>query len=98
MLRVQPDAIDEPRPHSCHLQKYSRMRRSVCRQRRRHSPDGHALQNRLPPVLEKPELYAVYRGCFSKVLSNGCFVELEGFRKKAEGLVHNSNISKQKWV
>ena len=47
---------------------------------------------------EKPEVYGVYRGRVSNVLEFGCFVELQGFRKKAEGLVHTSNISKQRWV
>ena len=40
----------------------------------------------------------MYRGRVSNVLEFGCFVELQGFRKKAEGLVHTSNISKQRWV
>ncbi len=47
---------------------------------------------------EKPDVYGVYRGCVSNVLEFGCFVELQGFRKKAEGLVHTSNISKQRRV
>ena len=46
---------------------------------------------------EKPELYGVYRGRVSNVLEFGCFVELQGFRMKAEGLVHTSNIAKQRW-
>lgn len=45
---------------------------------------------------EKPDVYGVYRGRVSNVLEFGCFVELQGFRKKAEGLVHTSNISKQR--
>lgn len=71
-----------------------------CRDRRRRSPDGHAARNRPPPapLPEKPELYGVYRGRVSNVLEFGCFVELQGFRKKAEGLVHTSNISKQRRV
>ena len=71
-----------------------------CRNRRRRSPDGHSARNRPPPapMPERPEVYGVYRGRVSNVLEFGCFVELQGFRKKAEGLVHTSNISKQRWA
>ena len=71
---------------------------SNCRDRRRRSPDAYASRNKPPPapMPEKPEVYGVYRGRVSNVLEFGCFVELQGFRKKAEGLVHTSNISKQK--
>ena len=71
-----------------------------CRDRQRRSPDGHAARKRPAPapLPEKPELYGVFRGRVSNVLEFGCFVELQGFRKKAEGLVHTSNISKQRRV
>ena len=71
-----------------------------CRDRQRRSPDGHAARNRPAPapLPEKPELYGVYRGRVSNVLEFGCFVEMQGFRKKAEGLVHTNNISKQRRV
>ena len=45
-------------------------------------------------MLDAPELYAVYRGKVSGVMEYGCFVELTGFRRKAEGLVHLSNITR----
>ncbi|CAL5229034.1 g12281 [Coccomyxa viridis] len=79
--------------------RYSRSRSPERdRDRRRRSPDRHASRNRPPPapMPEKPDVYGVYRGCVSNVLEFGCFVELQGFRKKAEGLVHTSNISKQR--
>lgn len=67
-----------------------------CRDRRRRSPNFQGSRNKPPPapLPEKPELYGVYKGRVSNVLEFGCFVELQGFRKKAEGLVHTSNISK----
>ncbi len=37
----------------------------------------------------------VYRGRVSGIMEFGCFVELQGFRAKAEGLVHLTNIAKQ---
>jgi ATP-dependent RNA helicase DHX8/PRP22 len=50
-----------------------------------------------PPAMpEEPEMYAVYRARVSGVMDFGCFVELQGFRKKVEGLVHLSNISSTK--
>lgn len=47
-----------------------------------------------PPMLDKPEQFGVYRGRVSNVMEFGCFVELLGFRTKAEGLVHLANMAK----
>ena len=47
-------------------------------------------------LLEEPEMYKVYRGRVTGAMDFGCFVELEGFRSKTEGLVHASNISATK--
>ena len=45
-------------------------------------------------MLDKPEQFGVYRGRVSNVMEFGCFVELLGFRTKAEGLVHLANMAK----
>lgn len=37
--------------------------------------------------------YTIAQGRVSNVMDFGCFVELQGFRKRTEGLVHASNIS-----
>lgn len=39
------------------------------------------------------ELFAVYRGRVSRVMDNGCFVQLSGFRERKEGIVHVSQIA-----
>ena len=36
----------------------------------------------------------MYRGHVANIIDLGCFVELEGFPSRQEGLVHLSNISK----
>lgn len=46
-----------------------------------------------PSLLDEPAMYGVYRGRVTGVMDFGCFVELQGFRNKTEGLVHASNIS-----
>eukprot|EP00879_Flechtneria_rotunda_P012406 GHRR01012955.1.p1 GENE.GHRR01012955.1~~GHRR01012955.1.p1 ORF type:complete len:1206 (+),score=437.88 GHRR01012955.1:239-3856(+) len=54
---------------------------------------SHQQQQRLPA---EPELGGVYRGKVTGIMEFGCFVELQGFGhlgKRAEGLVHVSNIS-----
>ncbi|GAB4818028.1 hypothetical protein N2152v2_005074 [Parachlorella kessleri] len=53
---------------------------------------------RPPPqqLLDEPEVYAIYKGRVANVMDFGCFVELHGFSKKVEGLVHLSNISSTK--
>lgn len=55
--------------------------------------------NRPPPapLLDKPEKGAVYRGAVSNILDFGCFVELQGFKSRQEGLVHITNLSKTRY-
>lgn len=50
------------------------------------------------PSSDKPELYKCYRGRVSGIMDFGCFVELLGFRSKAEGMVHSSNLTKARYV
>lgn len=62
----------------------------------REAPPPPALQhcrNQAPPPPLNP---AALQGRVSNVMDFGCFVELLGFRTKAEGLVHLSNISATK--
>ncbi|KAL4424788.1 hypothetical protein ABPG77_000828 [Micractinium sp. CCAP 211/92] len=49
-----------------------------------------------PPMPDEAEMYGVYKGRVTGVMDFGCFVELQGFRTKQEGLVHLSNISATK--
>ncbi|KAL3151919.1 hypothetical protein ABBQ32_001049 [Trebouxia sp. C0010 RCD-2024] len=60
--------------------------------RDRKGPSG----NRPPPapLIDKPEKGGVYKGSVSNVLDFGCFVELQGFKTRQEGLVHITNLSK----
>lgn len=43
-------------------------------------------------VEEDPLLYKIYDGKVTSVRDFGAFVQLDGFRKKAEGMVHISNL------
>lgn len=56
--------------------------------------------NRPPPapLIDKPEKGAVYRGAVSNILDFGCFVELQGFKSRQEGLVHITNLSKTRYI
>ncbi|KFM27366.1 putative pre-mRNA-splicing factor ATP-dependent RNA helicase [Auxenochlorella protothecoides] len=70
-------------------------------ERHRTSPDRRGRPRRSPsPVREvmddEAQLYKIYRGRVTNVMDFGCFVELQGVRVKAEGLVHASNISATK--
>ena len=59
--------------------------------------DDRVSRGRSPSkYFDKPEMYHIYRGRVAKVLDFGCFVELQGFQSKVEGLVHASNISSSK--
>lgn len=69
---------------------------SPLRDRRRGRSPGTARRGRSPPreaLLDEPELHSIYRGHINNVMDYGCFVELQGFRSKTEGLVHVSNIT-----
>lgn len=84
-----------PRHHSSkRLRRYSR---SPSPAGRRGARDEARRDRNLPPpppMLDKPEHFGVYRGRVSNVMEFGCFVELVGFRSKAEGLVHLANMAK----
>jgi ATP-dependent RNA helicase DHX8/PRP22 len=62
---------------------------------RRRSRSASPRRGRSPPRVlpEDPEMYGCYRGRVTGVMDFGCFVELQGFAKRCEGLVHASNIS-----
>ncbi|XP_054608608.1 ATP-dependent RNA helicase DHX8-like [Dunckerocampus dactyliophorus] len=56
------------------------------------SPPGVSNQRPLPDV---PLVGDVYCGKVSSVMQFGCFVQLEGVRKRCEGLVHVSELRKE---
>lgn len=77
--------------------------RDSYKRRRSHSPDPSRARhregpagNRPPPapLLDKPEKGGVHQGKVSGIMDFGCFVELQGFRGRVEGLVHITNLSK----
>jgi len=75
-----------------------RRRRGIEKGGRHRSRSASPPRGRSPPrqVLDEPEMYAVYKGRVTNVMDFGCFVELQGFRSRTEGLVHASNISATK--
>lgn len=83
-----PDEIDRHRDRG--------RDRDRCRDSGRDRPSG----NRPPPapLIDKPEKGAVYKGAVSNILDFGCFVELQGFKSRQEGLVHITNLSKTRYV
>ena len=69
-----------------------RMRSQQGWRERSRSPDRAAPSGRAGPV-EKPKLYACYRGRVSGLMQHGCFVQLAGLPGHQEGLVHVSNMA-----
>ena len=55
--------------------------------------------NRPPPapLLDKPERGGVHKGRVSGLMDFGCFVELQGFKSRVEGLVHITNLPKTRY-
>ncbi|XP_053672497.1 ATP-dependent RNA helicase DHX8 [Anopheles nili] len=50
-------------------------------------------RQRTPPMPEEPEAGNIYDGRVVNIVAFGCFVQLTGFRRKKEGLVHISQLS-----
>ncbi|XP_052861874.1 ATP-dependent RNA helicase DHX8 [Anopheles cruzii] len=50
-------------------------------------------RKRTPPMPEEPEAGKIYEGRVVNIVAFGCFVQLVGFRRKKEGLVHISQLS-----
>ncbi|XP_058835458.1 ATP-dependent RNA helicase DHX8 [Topomyia yanbarensis] len=85
----------------------SRDRDRRSRRSRSRSKDRHRRQRsrsreferrkRTPPVQmpEEPEPGKIYDGRVVNIVAFGCFVQLMGFRKKKEGLVHISQLSSE---
>ena len=67
-----------------------RRKRSRSRDRRSRSP-----RDRGQSYLTDPEIGKIYNGRIQNIASFGCFVSLEGFRHKVEGLVHISQLSRE---
>ena len=60
---------------------------------RRESPTGRKKPQKEFP--ENPEVGHVYKGKVMNLAAFGCFVQLEGIRKKCEGLVHISQLRRE---
>ncbi|XP_050095306.1 ATP-dependent RNA helicase DHX8 isoform X1 [Anopheles aquasalis] len=78
--------------------------RSRSRERNRHrnrsgsgemAPPPAAIERRqrTPPMPEEPEVGKIYDARVVNIVAFGCFVQLVGFRRKKEGLVHISQLS-----
>ncbi|XP_034716286.1 ATP-dependent RNA helicase DHX8 isoform X4 [Etheostoma cragini] len=59
--------------------------------------DSNSLRGRLVdrPQPEDPVVGDIYNGKISSIMQFGCFVQLEGLRKRLEGLVHISELRKE---
>ena len=87
------DGRERSRRHrSSHHRKRSRSR-SPRRHRRERDRRSHHDRPSPSEKLSSPELWGIYQGTVSGIMDFGCFVELHGFRRKWEGLVHLNNIS-----
>nr|XP_022918473.1 ATP-dependent RNA helicase DHX8 [Onthophagus taurus] len=71
-----------------------RRRRSRSREFRRRSPDRNEKRNRResPEMEDDPILGKIYNGKVANIVPFGCFVQLEGLKRRWEGLVHISQL------
>ncbi|XP_024530072.1 probable pre-mRNA-splicing factor ATP-dependent RNA helicase DEAH5 [Selaginella moellendorffii] len=65
--------------------------------RRRRDEENGRDQRREPESRpEEPELYKIYKGRVARIMDFGCFVQLNGFWGRKEGLVHISQMASRK--
>ena len=90
--RKRSRSRDRDRKHKRRSRSRSkeRRKRSRSRERRSRSP-----RDRGQSYLTDPEIGKIYNGRIQNIASFGCFVSLEGFRHKVEGLVHISQLSRE---
>ena len=101
---------DRKRSKSRDRKKRSRSRdrrRSRSRDRKRRSPSrGRSRRSRSrerrrsrdrapPPPIKDPEAGDIFDGKVQNITGFGCFVALEGFKRKVEGLVHISQLRRE---
>ncbi|KAJ7530335.1 hypothetical protein O6H91_15G089800 [Diphasiastrum complanatum] len=61
--------------------------------------EGSQAQGRSKQQASKePELFSIYKGRVSRIMEFGCFVQLNGFWNRKEGLVHVSQIASRRVV
>ena len=86
--------VDRSRSRDRSRRQRSRSRsRDRKESRRPDNPRGSSHVERAPP--NDPELGCVYNGKVANITGFGCFVALEGFRRKVEGLVHISQLRRE---
>ncbi|CAG5108336.1 Similar to DHX8: ATP-dependent RNA helicase DHX8 (Homo sapiens) [Cotesia congregata] len=79
-------------------------RRSRCRNRSSSSRDGKQRRgsrdrSRSPKEIpSNPEVGKIYSGKVANIVQFGCFVQLEGLRRKCDGLVHISQLRRDERV
>ncbi|KAL3085159.1 hypothetical protein niasHS_010228 [Heterodera schachtii] len=76
-------------------------RRSRSPYNRRRGGGGGKSRSRSPrksskPLREEVEMNAIYDGKVNNITNFGAFIELEGFRRRTEGLVHISQIKNER--
>jgi ATP-dependent RNA helicase DHX8/PRP22 len=68
-------------------------RRGDSRERnQRDSRRGDSRERKAPNRNAEPELYGIYDGKISNIMDYGCFVELDGFASRKQGLVHIAQV------
>ncbi|KAF6209908.1 hypothetical protein GE061_015662 [Apolygus lucorum] len=76
------------------LKKISRERRSVSRDRKKRR-SRMAEEKPKVELPEEPEVGKIYSGKVANMVNFGCFVQLEGLKRRWEGLVHISQLRRE---
>lgn len=84
------------RSHSSDSDRSSspRHRRSSKKSKRHDRNESPPQRKEKPSVPDKPTVGSIYDGTVMSIMQWGCFVRLDHFRTRTEGLVHISNVSR----
>lgn len=95
--RSRDDRRRRSRSRSREKRRRSRSRSKDKRRNRSRSRDRHGGRNDGKKMVEttEPVQFMIYPGRVQNITNFGCFVALEGFRKKVEGLVHISQLRRE---
>ncbi|GFY65647.1 ATP-dependent RNA helicase DHX8 [Trichonephila inaurata madagascariensis] len=89
------DSRKRHRSRSRSSSPYFKKERHHSPDKKHHSYDKRSEREKLPPLPLEPVVSEIYNGKVTNIMQFGCFVQLEGLRKRWEGLVHISQLRRE---
>ena len=85
----------QKRSRSPHYRKSNRYSQSPDRRKKSYDRNDRNMYKKKQKLLENPEEGSIYDGIVTKLMNFGCFVQLNDFSRRLEGLVHISELKQE---